>query len=472
MSYELSTWVCPDNVVLNDLDDCTNLNQACFEFLRFHMNGDVAEQTVRGATVREQSRNNEGALDSSNVYVLGLDWFGGVVYSANNARIIREKVPNPYVTVSGRIDSGVMVMLKEGEDSMKRTINAIVKFTKDIGFAGVDLNVEGIAVFGSDPSYIPVYTKWCNDLGDALHAQNLKFRFVTVPEGAHMSSPWKNEYIKDIKSADYVVAMAYDLQADEGKTAVVTNDFARKTVEKLINHDGIPVEKIILGIANYGYVACNDNVWRTKLVYRAEAVRTYGLLNNTFRDLASGELYSDVDVQLDRRSPAKPGYMFFSDQTALMQQVKVGQELGVNKFCMWVLGTGHDWFNTKQMGSTTVPTPVPAPVPVVQEPIPAPVPIVVPAPVPQEPTPVPVPVVQEPVPVPAPTPVPVPAPTPVPVPVPVVQAPVPSPEIISGCMRIDNVQNLTDTKVKQIINYIKKITKYNEVDVSVTYKYN
>jgi hypothetical protein len=351
---ELSIWAMPDSFSIPDLSQLTNLHTCCFEYIRFHLDNEQNEYDTTGGTVEDKSFNNQGALDNSNCYVMGKDWFGSNVYSKKNVEEIKKIVSNPFITVSGRIDTGVLVMLKQGQQSMTNTINAIVKFVKNIGFSGVDLNVEGVSNFNGNEIYIDLYIEWCNMLGNALHEEGLKFRFVTIPEGAHMSTPWQNKYINQIKSVDQVVVMVYDLQSDEGKTPIVTDDFCRKSIEKILA-DGIPKEKIVLGNANYGYIAHKDNVWGSRILYKDEAVKYYSYDKMVKRESQGGELYREFSFPLRRNGPIKPGYMYFSDQKAFMRQVKVGKSMGINKFCLWVAGGYndvdgrkiYDWYETE-----------------------------------------------------------------------------------------------------------------------------
>jgi len=313
-----SAWFFPDNITLADIPaNYPGLQQGSFEFLRF----------------RKSKFGPEGAsLADSHVYQMAHEWFGGLVYSAENAKFIKQNIPEPYVTVSGRHESGVAEMLADPAE-MKCAVDAIVDFTKSIGFVGVDLNIEGVVRFTR--SEASKYVAWLEMLANALRARGLKFRFVTHSESLERPPHFTNESISHlISKIDYILPMCYDAQYTLGKSEICPVGFAEKTIEQLLDQ-GWPAYKIIAGVANYGYTAHRDNVWDVKIVYPREARPL--LPEPPVTRTQSEEIYNELP---DGR------YMYYRDGYSLTSQVyDLVQGYGIAGFSMWAAQDDGDWFD-------------------------------------------------------------------------------------------------------------------------------
>ena len=308
-----SVWVFPDNVELDDLEQMTGLQQACFEFLRF----------------RASKTGPEGAaLADSHVYLMNHSYFGGLCYSPAVADRIRQIVPEPYVTVSGRIGSGVAEALADA-DTADDAITAIVGFVDRIGFAGVDLNIEGIGQLTKAQG--EMYFDFIANLSDAIHRAGLKFRFVTQAEGLYQHVHFNNEMLLALEPRiDYIVPMFYDAMYDLGSSEISPDAFARASIEKLLAQ-GWPVAKIIAGLANYAYVQPVGNDWSHRVIYPGEVKRLVG--HRAGKRTVSKELYYQIDGN----------HIYYCDQESMDHQVARLKDYNLAGWCVWAAQTGGAW---------------------------------------------------------------------------------------------------------------------------------
>jgi len=306
----------PDNVQLKDLEQMAGLRQACFEFLRF-----------RAATTGPEG----AALAGSHVYLMDHAYFGGLCYSPAVADRIRQIVPEPYVTVSGRIGSGVAEALADA-DTADDAIVAIVDFVKRIGFAGVDLNIEGIGQLTKAQGRN--YLDFIANLADAIHRAGLKFRFVTQAEGLYEHVHFNNSMLLALESKiDYIVPMIYDAMYDLGNSEISPDTFARASIEKLIAQ-GWPTTKIIAGLANYAYIQPVGNDWSHRVIYPGEVRRLVG--SSAGKRTASNELYYQIDGN----------HIYYCDQVSLDHQVARLKDYNLAGWCVWAAQTGGAWPTT------------------------------------------------------------------------------------------------------------------------------
>ncbi len=312
---KLCTWVMPDNFSLENLSGYDGLSGISVEFLRFHTMDPGDKVADRGAV-----------LNDSHIYCMGKRYFGGVVYTRANAEYLRQNVSECYVTLSGRVETGVHAMLAAGRMAQDRAIAAAVNFVSKIGFHGIDLNVEGLAAF--EPADVPKYVAWLKRLGIALHKKNLKFRFTALAEGAYVSKPWSNDQLIPIMDhIDEIAPMGYDYMFDYGAVQVSPQDFVKASVEKLIT-EGWPREKIILGVANYGYIAKHSNPWSVRIIYTEEFNR---LSQGHDVTMAGAEKYVDMGEE----------YMYFCGPESMEEKRAYAQRWDLGG-CVYV-GCAKRW---------------------------------------------------------------------------------------------------------------------------------
>lgn len=386
MAVEYSAWVTPDHIDEAHLSEFKKegMEYGCFEFLRF---------SNIGGRVSTENENGE-LLGNSQVFVMdSINEFGSHCYTPYYAQWIKDNFVQKYVTVSGTHGHGLGEVMAASIAVQDACSDEIIKFTKNIGFTGIDLNIEGIGDFDADE--LVIYVKWLERFVNKTHQQGLKFRFDTVPEPLSNDlwhGVWKNSMVSHI-NFDYIVVMSYDQPNSEGHTALADYTFMENSVKRLLN-DGFPVNKIIVGVPNYGYIqgSANPYPWNIRMptFYKPSFFDEFGPTaqgNNAsvVRDSASGELKWEGDYiffekrpRLDvngnhayrvtntgriiylydfRKDALQKCYIYFTDMKAIQLKVDRLKALGVDKFCVWHVARDSDWFTKEDVSTSNIVNP-------------------------------------------------------------------------------------------------------------------
>ena len=107
--------------------------------------------------------------------------------------------------------------------------------------SGIVVDFEGVPQTSQ-----PDFSRFIHDLAIAMHAANLKI-MIAVP-----AADWSYDYKYLATQADAIILMNYDLHyptSDAGPIA--PQDFFERNIENIVKI--VPPEKIVMGIANYGY---------------------------------------------------------------------------------------------------------------------------------------------------------------------------------------------------------------------------
>ena len=135
-------------------------------------------------------------------------------------------------------------------DSLSRenAIRALLAYTAILGVDGINLDFENVYLEDRD-----ALTQFVRELAPMLREQGITFSVdVNIPDG---SDTWSKCY--DTPSiagaADYVNLMAYDQFGAKGpgSGSVSQLSWVEQNLKKLIERDGVPPEKILLGIPFY-----------------------------------------------------------------------------------------------------------------------------------------------------------------------------------------------------------------------------
>ena len=130
----------------------------------------------------------------------------------------------------------------------EKFINNVVNATLQYNLDGINLDFEYVLKSNKD-----VYTRLIIELAPRLKEYGKVLSVdVTAPDG---SDDWSECYDRNEigKVADYVVFMAYDQYGSTSSKAGTTAgaDWVDLSVDKFINRDEVPAEKIILGMPFY-----------------------------------------------------------------------------------------------------------------------------------------------------------------------------------------------------------------------------
>ena len=192
--------------------------------------------------------------------------------------------------------------------------------------AGVVVDFELI-----EPATQPDFSKFIHDLGAAMHAVNLKL-MVALP-----AADWSYDYKYIAAQADAVILMNYDLHyptSDPGPIA--SQDWFERNIENILKI--VPADKIIMGIANYGY----DWPAKTKAVPHPVAAGV------TFQQAIITAVESQSDVTFDPET-LNPHYSYADEQNQVhtvwmldgitaYNQLRAAERQGVRGTALWRLG--------------------------------------------------------------------------------------------------------------------------------------
>lgn len=323
MSEEMSVWVTPDWFTPENLEPENN-NQnykiACFEFLE---------------SANESTHNIEqGEWLTNNIFIRST-WYSNNVSTNPDyvARILATGI-RPYVTLSAKMDQGIFELLARHPDgNFTEECDAIASFVAGLGFEGLDNNTESISHLSNRPIEIELYYQFCEQLGQSLHAQGLKYRFVTTPSGTEwtgINSFDNARLITDIPSADKYVPMMYDeFTAVGNRAGLSTFAFYEAKINALIA-EGVPVDKIVVGIPNYGMKGRLDNIWSATIKNPDRYPHDFPEDLVWTRDPSNGELKATDDE-----------FIYFkcdNESVRLKKQFVKDLNLGITQFSVWVAG--------------------------------------------------------------------------------------------------------------------------------------
>ncbi len=123
----------------------------------------------------------------------------------------------------------------------QRLINDLIRLLKKYGFAGVNVDFEELQETSDEP-----LISFQKDLYEQLHNQNLLVTQDVIP--------FNDDYnFKALaKYNDYLILMAYDESHTESKPGPVSSQrWIQSALEKMVKQ--VPANKVILGMAGYGY---------------------------------------------------------------------------------------------------------------------------------------------------------------------------------------------------------------------------
>jgi hypothetical protein len=149
-----------------------------------------------------------------------------------------------------------------------------------------------------------------------------------------MAHPWDNAMIAKVPEIDEYVCMAYDYMYDYPGDEIAPTNFVEACVDKLVK-DGVPRNKIVLGVANYGYrlTQASDGMPKVQVIYKAEAERC-GYPGDSTDGTEVSWSHDGADY-------------YFSGKSAMEAKVDFAHAHGLGGFSMWVLQNGGDWVSDR-----------------------------------------------------------------------------------------------------------------------------
>ncbi|MBP7359457.1 MAG: glycosyltransferase [Prevotella sp.] len=207
----------------------------------------------------------------------------------------------------------------------KAFINDALKQCIKYKFAGINLDLEELQE--NTDEYV---TEFVKEMSDVFHAHGL---YVTQD-----IMPFNTDYnVKDLaKYDDYLFVMAYDEHASDGTAGPISS---QKWIEAVVDDlaKDVPSEKIVLGLAAYGYdwTAKGDN---NQNVSYNEAL---SIASDTEADISFDEdtynlnfAYADDDQTVHQ--------VYFTDAATTFNVMRFGAEYGMAGYGLWRLGSEDD----------------------------------------------------------------------------------------------------------------------------------
>jgi peptidoglycan-N-acetylglucosamine deacetylase len=180
-------------------------------------------------------------------------------------------------------------------------------------------------------SSMPDFNRFIHDLGESLRASNLKL-MVALP-----AADWTYDYKYLAAQSDAIIFMNYDFHYSTSDPGPITaQDWFITNIQNILKL--VPAEKIVMGIANYGY----DWQAKTKTAPHPMAQPV------TFQQAIVTAVESETDVEFDSDS-LNPHYSYEDEKNNVHQvwmldaltaynELRAAERAGVRGTALWRLG--------------------------------------------------------------------------------------------------------------------------------------
>lgn len=274
--------------------------------------------------------NNSASINEIATVTFNADSFGNIDGNIPYRQIELATKNNikPLALVSNSFDKDIAKSILENTQVRQNLINNILTQLKLNGYSGVNIDFENLYTYDRD-----YFTMFIKELYTALHAENFMVT-VSVPAKTKedLTNSWNGafDYPQIANNSDQVVIMAYDehyLYGNAGPVASIG------WVQSVLNYalSTIPKNKILLGVASYGYD------WSSS--------------GNTAYSLNKiNSLISKYNAKIQWDSNSKCPYftykdnagvnhtVWFENNTSLIYKLKLINDSGIAGIAVWRLG--------------------------------------------------------------------------------------------------------------------------------------
>jgi spore germination protein YaaH len=259
-------------------------------------------------------------------------------YSPQEAASVKQFSQKQFVTISSTTSS--MTTLATSPSLVQAFIKRLRAFLGTTGFTGVELDFEGYSAW-TQQEYT-AYKALVRTVGDALHAHGYQLMLDGPGIGDEQTQSYYRWRYEDFNSlpVDYLVALAYDQQYDNGAgTPVQSLNWLRAVCTWMTQHVTDP-QKIVLGIPSYGYHGPTGSTNGIKIDTYSQS-KTYPGFAKAQRDPASGEMmWREGGISYD-----------YSDTQTLDDKLQIVEQAGISQISVWHLG-GNAWFSPLALQSS------------------------------------------------------------------------------------------------------------------------
>lgn len=299
---------------------------------------------------------------SSKIGMLVPTWYSvdanGLVSGEPNPLVLeaaaKEHLPVMPIVVNAGRDALHHLMLDRA--ARQAMIAALIRESKEHGYAGIQLDFEGIAWTDRD-----ALTATVKETADAFHAAGLKLTIATVPnapapmsknsEASWMYTDWRGAY--DLKalaqSVDLISLMTYDQHSRWTPPGPVDGwDWTVRNIDYAL--EVVPKEKLSLGIPLYGYhwfagppamvagpAGTLEKVARPNSTAASISVPDALLLAREYKSTPQWDATDHTAWFYIYRDQARE-WVFYPDAHSFRDRYKLMQERGLEGFSSWVLG--------------------------------------------------------------------------------------------------------------------------------------
>lgn len=280
--------------------------------------------------------------------VVDKDGVHGVDNQNRVARLIAENhedtelfpLVNNFDPLRGEFVSSVGQFLNDPAARSKFLSQTAAFFRANPRYRGLSLDFENIPT-----ESMPNYQQLIRDLYGYLHGQGLKL-YVNVPVD---DADWDLKAISDI--SDGLMLMNYDQhQSDSGPGPVAGQDWFINNLRNALKV--VPKQKIICSIGSYGYnwtmsLPPKNESKRKQKKFKSEVVGNITLTTQEAWQ-AAADSGSEVDLDDASRTPHfsyddednnTRHHVWFLDAVTVYNQMRAAQDLGINTFALWRLGS-------------------------------------------------------------------------------------------------------------------------------------
>lgn len=212
----------------------------------------------------------------------------------------------------------------------RRSIDQIVRIVEENGYDGVNIDYESLS--GGDRD---AFTAYLAELGTALRPRNKIISTAVGPKTSDTTAGWSGayDYAALAKYNDLIFIMAYGYRVPSSATAgsVGPREWIDKVAAYAITR--VPPEKLILGLAWYGYDWNLTDGSQTKSVRHSDALATARRVGATI-DYDPGEQVAFFRYQ-------EGGYqrgVWFEDARSIAAKTQIAAKYGIAGIGGWRLG--------------------------------------------------------------------------------------------------------------------------------------
>lgn len=215
-------------------------------------------------------------------------------------------------------------------------VQSIITVVQRAGYAGVNFDIEDVPA-----SEASAYLSFITNAASALHAIGAKISVDVVPETASSAGDsWAVAYNYPALGniVDYICMMAYDYHypgGNPGPISPISDD--ESAIQYAVSV--IPAHKVILGVANYGYIwnTSNDSAigyWESGMEHEA-ALHDALITNNSEYEESTFTYTSGGDTFVG----------WFVDATDIAYRLDLAKETGIGGVIAWRMDYGNDWWS-------------------------------------------------------------------------------------------------------------------------------